>query len=461
MAPGCYRRFMAVRLRLTVILAALALVASACGASSASNADGAASTGETAEATGTAEGQGGGASAVAIDLGDLEAGFGPGSLVAGADGTLRRLNDLPEMWTAFVQPYTYQPLPEVCGVADPVAVSGIVLSYLDPSERLFFDTVVGQVLVFDTVEQAANAVEVVNGPTAAECDMAGLAQIFEDGLPASGLEFDFGDGIGTPADNPPSVSAEFDAETRRFEGSLMAGSISRDLIQVETSAASGHTLIRLSTISASGRADDVLLEAGALLLSEGVAEVSQDPELDDVVNQVRASLLTIDDVPEFYEPSETIRVSFDSADPESCFELGAGQVRVEGSNWAAVSPGAGVSRLWQLTTIYEDEAAATASFDELVELGADCFVESLQLPDDQFRVTGRAFETANIDGVEVALFRLDVTQFVNGQEFEIEGGFGGAQIDRFTTGVNFFGLIGDSPDLGELAATAAQRLVAE
>ena len=61
----------------------------------------------------------------------------------------------------------------------------------------------------------------------------------------------------------------------------------------------------------------------------------------------------------------------------------------------------------------------------------------------------------------MALFRLDVTQFVNGQEFEIEGGFGGAQIDRFTTGVNFFGLIGDSPDLGELAATAAQRLVAE
>ncbi len=453
MVESCYLRSMGARNRLVMILALVALLVAACGdtpgADSTATADAADTA--TADAADTAD-------AAAIDLGDLEAGYGPGSLVADAGEVLVRLNDLPDMWSPFVMPFTYDPRPGVCEAPEPTAVTGTVLSFLDPGERLFFDTIVTQVEVYDTAEQATVAVELVNGPDAAECDVASLAQVFEEGIPDQGIEFDFGSGVGEPVENPRAVTDDFVAATRRFEGALNVGSVTRDLVQVETSAASGSTVIRVASVSASGRTNDILDQASELVFSAGPPDVSQDGEIDALVDRVRSSILTVDDVPSFYEPAETIIIANDSAEPGSCFEFSVGEVRIDGPNWAAVNPGAGVSRLWQLTTIHEDEAAAAASFDELVAVGGDCFVESIGLPEDQFQVTGQTFDSVEVDGLDVVTIQLDISQFIEGQEFEVEAGFAAAQIGQFTTGANFFGLIGDSPELAELAALAAQRL---
>ena len=125
----------------------------------------------------------------------------------------------------------------------------------------------------------------------------------------------------------------------------------------------------------------------------------------------------------------------------------------------AINPLSGGSQLFPNTAVYADEATAAASFAEFVNLGVDCFVDSLQLTPD-FRVNGRAFDTVVVEGIDVVVIRLDVAQTVGTQVVDVEIGFASAQADRFTTGVFFGGLIGDSPDLGVLASTAAQRLEA-
>lgn len=452
---------MTFRLRLAALLAVVALAAAACGAS-------------TPIAGRDLDSESGNDEAIldseAIDvfsLGDLEAGFGPGSSVAIAGQILSRLAEIEGDWRQ-MQPYTYKARPLVCGVPEPVAIQGGSTSLFDPNEFALFDFIGAEVLIFESEMQALEVVEATNGPNSEECDRAQLEQSDLAGRAADvGLNFDMGDGVGHATDNPSNLPSGFVAETRRHVGTLGAGSIIRDVVQVESTVAAGSIVVRFVAITASDQRDDggigdggseQLLEvASDLLLSEPLPDIVVDAQLDSGVDVVRRSLLNSDDIPEFWEASLPVSIFREQQDASSCYQASIGQARVAGSSWISVSPGAGVSQLSQNTSIYVDDAAALASFTELVDLGVDCFVDSLELT-PEFRVNGRAFDAVEIDGKDVVVVRLDVAQTVGTQVIDVEFGFAAARTGRFATSVFFGGLIGDSPDLGQLVSTAAKRL---
>lgn len=460
MTMACYRRSMSFRPRIAAVLAAVAFATAACGASSPTAAEPGDEVSSTDEAPGNP-------AQTTVSLGDREAGFGPGSFAVIAGEVASRLADIEGNWQQ-IQPYTFVDRPEECGLPDPIAVQGGTLSFIDPTEFAFFDFIGAEVLIFETDAEAVEAVEALNGPNAQECDrIFGDQTDFED-VAGVGLDFDIGDGVGEPAQDPAATPNGRPVETRRYEATLGSGSVTRDVVQIESAVADGRFVVSFVAATASdqtndgvvgdGGTEELLNTAAELLFSDPLPELVVDADLDEAIDDVRRSVLVSSDLADFWDEGPPAAISNDFTDPEGCYEV-VGQARVSGPIWMAINPLSGGSQLFPNTAVYADEATAAASFAEFVNLGVDCFVDSLQLTPD-FRVNGRAFDTVVVEGIDVVVIRLDVAQTVGTQVVDVEIGFASAQADRFTTGVFFGGLIGDSPDLGVLASTAAQRLEA-
>ena len=461
MTMACYVRSMIARiwdrakLRVAVLLVVVGLAAAACGSSS---------TVPDSAVPDTA-GRGDGAR-TAVFLGDGEAGFGPGSLAATAGEVARRLSAVDGDWRS-LQPFTYTPRPEVCGIDEPLAAQGSVLSLVDPTEVVFFDFIGAEVLAYETEAQTVAVVEAANGPNAAECDRALLAERFEDQGVDIGVDIDLGDGVGVPVRSPTAIPEGVVAETRHYVGTLGTGSITRDLVQIESTVALGRFAIRFFALTASDRTasgenDDggsaeLLNLVAEAILSEPLPELVADPLLDRAIDVARQARLVDGDIPEFWDSVLPILTFREDRDPDSCYQSPAADARLGGPTWNVVNPGAGVSQLQQETRVFPTNAAATNAFAEFIDLGVDCLIDSLALP-LEFRVNGRAFDTVEIDGIEVGVVRLDVAQTVGTQIVDVEFGFAMALEGRYTTSVFFGGLIGDSPDLAALVTVAAKRL---
>lgn len=447
---ACYVRSMTLRSRLVALLAAVALATAACGASTATvdqepdtESDGSDNTESDVSDDGV------------VSLGDREVGFGPGSLAVPAGSIVDRLWDVEGDW--FVgQPFIQFDLPEVCGYLEPLATQGISLSRVDPEQNPFGDGMVAQVLVYETPDEAASQLDLLNGPSAEECDLASLEVAKDTELLPPGVEFDAGSGVGVPIDAPEDLVEEFGAVSRQYVGSLNIGSVEQELVQLEFWFASDRYLVRSSATSAVGNEEAVQDDMISAFLAEPFPTIDDSAELDSALNTMRASVLDDSALPELFEFNDGLAVFRRPDNDDSCYARPDVLASTDGPQWLAISPGVGGSEIVQGADLYSDEATAAAVFDRFVELGADCYAEVVGLP-DVFRLVGSAFETQELNGRTIALVKLDYIQLVGAQEFEVEVAAAVVQEGAFSLRVIFFGLAGDSPDLAALLSIAADQ----
>lgn len=437
---------MALRPHLLALLAAVVFATAACGASTSAS-------GEAADAVdddASIDDEDG-----VVSLGEREAGFGPGSLVVTAGSITERLWEVDGGWFV-AQPFTHFVAPDVCGFLTPVATQGLNLSRTDSPGELFGDVMVAEVLVYETAEEAAAHVELLNADTAEVCDQAILeAAEVQEVLPP-GVEFDEGSGVGVAIEPLASAPADLSVASRRYLSTLSVGSLDQDVEQIETWISSGRYLIRTSASSALGNADSVADGLMQALFSEPLPPIEQDADLDAAIDAVRTAVLDEEDLPELFDAGDTLRITPGFQD-DGCFGRPDALVATAGPQWLAVSPGVGASEVRQRADVYVDAATAAAAFDLVVELGGECFADEISLP-DTFRLVGSAFETQEVDGRTVALAKLDYIQLVGAQEFDVEVQLAITQVGRYEVRFAFFGLAGDAPDLPELAVLAAAEL---
>ena len=432
---------MTLRARLVALLAAVALATVACGASAPAEED------PETESNGSDDG--------VVSLGDREAGFGPGSLVVPAGSVADRLWDVDGNW--FVgQPFMLFDLPEVCGFVEPVATQGLSLSRVDAGESLFGDAMVIKVLIYETPEEAAAQLELLNGSTAEDCDRASLELANDMELLPPGVDFDGGEGVGVPVDPSAILDTEAGAVARQYEAVLSIGSLEQDLVQIETWFTRGRYLVRATPSSAIGNVQQVADDMIAAVLAEPFPALEDDDVLDAAIDTMRASVLDDSALPELFDFNDGLSVFRRPDGDDSCYGRPDVLASTTGPQWLAISPGVGGSEIIQSADRFSDETTASAVFDRFVELGADCFAEVVGLP-EPFRLVGSAFETQELNGRTIALVKLDYIQLVGAQEFEVEVASAIVQEGPFNLRVNFFGLAGDSPDLAALVSQAADE----
>ena len=447
MGIGWYLRGMAARVRLVAFLVAVALVAAACGNAVAAV--------DEVESNVDASGD---QAAEFVSLGEREAGFGPGSLAVAAGDYASRILDVEGEWFP-QQPHIYRELPEVCGLSRPQASHGGNVTEVAAAQPAFGEVLAIDVLVYASPAEAASQIALLNAPTADDCDLTVLDQRLEEESAAPGVEFDFGDGIGNPTETSFALPDGFTFASRRYEGAIVIGSIRQDFAQIVTWVADGRYLLQLTAVSTSG--DELGLSeemANAVFATPG-PELARDPELDEVVDALRASVLPNDALPPLFEPAQTLALHGPPLDDDSCYRQFNPEVQVAGPSWIAISPGVGGSVVGQNSAFHASEEDASTAFAELIDLGTDCFGESIGLlPEPDFRLVEGVLEIEEVDGFTVVQFDLDYIQTVGTQEFDVEVRAAFIQTGRFSAEVTFVGLAGDSPDLIELVVLAADEL---
>ncbi len=393
-----------------------------------------------------------------LSLGERESSFGPGSSLVAVSQVAERLDRLSEEggeWFPFPH-YIYEPESPECGYTTPIALKGQVQSRESVTDAPFSDTVGVEVMIYADEAVAAGEVAVLNGPNASACDVADgakLKEALEGPESTPGVEFDVGDGKGAAADVPfdhPNAAA------RRFVGTMSIGAESRQAEVIEWVAADGPMVVRASAFSLTGRADELVIEMAEVLLTDQFPVVVEDAALDEAVDVVRRAVLEPDVLPSYFEESDP--VSFHATTPRTtCYDV-LPELAANGPGWLAITPGVGGSRVEQSTLIFPSAELAQNAVEELIAAGIDCYQQLVDLPEPMFSVVDGSITTEMVGDREVVNVQLDFVQDLNGAEFEADADMAVVQDGRFVFLFEFFGLAGDSPNLGELAVSAADRV---
>ena len=397
-----------------------------------------------------------------VSLGTRESGFGPGSLVRVASEVANRLESLRSSasgdWIP-VPPYEYEPRPSACGVAEPTALGGLVASRQSQADAPFGESIAVEVSIYPDAEAAANEVAALNGSDAVACDIESAERAMEDfagpdGIP--GVEFDLGDGVGAEIAVPFEIAGVSDnAAARAFEGQAAIGAEERVLEQVEWVAADGRYVVHVASVSTTGAATDVAIEAAEILFAEPLPAVERDEVFDDAVDIARGAVLPEESFPAFYDESNTLRLVV--LEQEGCLATSQPETVASGPSWLNITPGVGSSEVLQGTLIFSTPDEATAFFDDVVEGGTDCFVELIDLPQPMFTFVDGSSSTTMVDGYELLLLELDYTQAINTAEFDVEFDMAAVRVGELVFSMRFSGLAGDSPDLAALVIEAVER----
>ena len=435
--------------RLAPVVAVLALAA--CGGSPEGSTAGEANEADTATAIDEAGDTGSEPGSESVSLGDREAGYGAGSLAVLAGQYAERLTNLKGDW--FRGPPVPLTVPEVCGLPEPPAVQGFTLVQPVDASGVRADVVSVEVRVYETPDQAEALVSLINGETADDCDRANLEVALEAAVP--GVSYDFGDGLGTPAPVPDGLPAGLPADSRSYDFDIIFGTVSEPLLQLATVVADGSITVSFSAASTPDNVEDLEAQVIDVLFAEPAPEPIDLPGLDALIDDVRRSVLSNEDVPAFYDPTHAMVLSGPSS-PSECITAAQPAVTAFGPFWISVTPGTGASELGQVFRIFANTDSASAALEEVTTVGVDCFVAELGLP-DEFELTNSTTELAEVDGQQVAHVELDYLQKIGEQTFDVEAKFAVTQIGPILTSAQFFGLAGDSPNLPELVATSAIR----
>jgi hypothetical protein len=386
-----------------------------------------------------------------VALGGREAGYGPGSLAVLAGQYAERLTDLEGDW--FRGPPVPLTVPDVCGFPEPSAVQGFTLAQPVDASGLRADVVSVEVRVHETPDEAEALVNLINGETADDCDRASLEVALEAAVP--GVSYDFGDGLGTPAPVPDGLPVGLPADSRSYDFDIIFGTVPEPLLQLATVVADGPITVSFSAASTPDNVEDLETQVIDVLFSEPAPEPIELPGLDALIDDVRRSVLSNEDVPAFYDPTHAMVLSGPSY-PSECITAAQPAVTAFGPFWISVSPGTGASELGQVFRIFADADSASAAFEEFTTVGVDCFVAELGLP-VEFELTNSTTELTEVDGQQVVHVELDYLQKVGEQAFDVEAKFAVTQTGPTLTSAQFFGLAGDSPNLPKLVATSAIR----
>lgn len=439
--------------RWSAVALAAALAVSACGSTTAP--DSQTNTEELETTTTTAESESNEAAPEAdgetVSLGEREAGFGRGSLAVLAGEFVERLEDVEGDWFPG-PPFPLDP-PDVCGVPEAAALQNLVLVRPVDQTGVRGDVITAEVRIYDTAAEAEALVDLINGDSAEACDQASAELALESTTP--GVSFDLGDGVGEPGTVPDNLPEGIPAASRSYDFEVVFGSVGEALVQKSTVAVVDTAVISFSVSASAEIVDDLEAEVVEALFTDPAPEIIESPDLDVVIDNIRRSVLSDSDLPDFYDPGTALLIGSPGS-PDVCFTADSPVAATFGPSWISISPGIGSSEVRQGSRIYSDSAAASAAFEEVASIGVECFPEELAFP-DEFELVSSAAEELEIGGTRVVHVELDYVQSFGGQTFDVDVKIAVAQFGEVLTSVRFFGLAGDSPELPELVALAAQQ----
>lgn len=389
---------------------------------------------------------------------ELKGGFGSGALVTAAAEYAERILDVEGEWARNL--YFYSAAPDVCGYAEPLAAEGAGrVSDSQSPDDLVVDIMVVEVLVFDSPEEAASQVRLLNGPNAAACDQADIVDEPFVGVDSSGnrgvVWIEFGDGVGMPSEEVLPVPAGSTYDSRFYDGTATIGSVLENYDLLETWVADGPFLVKF--VAADREPSQLAGQMAAALFGSRAPNTSEGPAVDRDIDALRRSTLADDLLPEIFERVEPASVS--RRNRVNCYTRFLPEQRLNGPSWVAFSPGVGGSRLTQRGSVFISEEAAIAAFDQIIDLGLDCYLDAaVSLSEDQFGLLESSFESSTFDGLPMVEIKL---QYDNFDGFDVDLQTAIVLSGPYILQVNFLGLPGEAPDLAELARLAVEQMTAE
>ena len=377
-----------------------------------------------------------------------EAGFGPGSLAVQTGAWVERVETIPGDWLPGLPVPT--PIPGVCEVPDPLALQAISLAKFAEGSDATVEVVTVEARAYGSDAEAEAFVAVLNGETAAACDRTSVVLL--DALALPGVRYDFGDGVGQPAEVIAEVPDGYVAESRAYTFEIQASLSREDLRQRRTSVAAGQTAITYTVLTLADRAEALEALVSTALFSEPAPAVIDALDLDQIGDEIRGAAFEDSAFPDDWALTTPLRFGGPGA-PNICL-TSAQLAGASGISWVSMRPGLGASQIEQRFQVYEDDNIATAALDELASLGASCLPAELGLS-DQFDAQTASTETVQLGGRDVVVIDVGLEQLVSGQIFDIEARIAATQVDELLHVVQFVGLEGDAPDLVELVVASA------
>ena len=377
-----------------------------------------------------------------------EAGFGPGALAIEAGAWIERVETIPGDWVPGLP--VPAPVPPVCEVPEPLALQAISLAKFAEGSDATVEVVTVEARAYGSDAEAEAFVAVLNGETAAACDRTSVVLL--DALALPGVRYDFGDGVGQPAEVIAEVPDGYVAESRAYTFEIQASLSREDLRQRRTSVAAGQTAITYTVLTLADRAEALEALVSTALFGEPAPAVIDALDLDLIGDEIRGAAFEDSAFPDDWALTTPLRFGGPGA-PNICL-TSAKLAGASGISWVSMRPGLGASQIEQRFQVYEDDNIATAALDELASLGASCLPAELGLS-DQFDAQTASTETVSLDGREVVVIDVGLEQLVSGQIFDIEARIAATQVDELLHVVQFVGLEGDAPDLVELVVASA------
>lgn len=377
-----------------------------------------------------------------------EAGFGPGSLAVQTGAWVERVETIPGDWLPGLPVPT--PIPDVCEVPEPLALQAISLAKFAEGSDATVEVVTVEARAYGSDAEAEAFVAVLNGEAADACDRTSV--ILLDALVLPGVRYDFGDGVGQPAQVIAEIPDEYVSDSRAYTFEIQASLSREDLRQRRTSVAAGQTAITYTVLTLADRAEALEALVSTALFGEPAPAVIDALDLDLIGDEIRGAAFEDSAFPDDWALTTPLRFGGPGA-PNICL-TSAQLAGASGLSWVSMRSGLGASQIEQRFQVYEDDIAATAALDELASLGASCLPAELGLS-DQFDAQTASTETVSLDGREVVVIDVGLEQLVSGQIFDIEARIAATQVDELLHVVQFVGLEGDAPDLVELVVASA------
>ena len=378
-----------------------------------------------------------------------EAGFGPGSLAVQTGAWVERVETIPGDWLPGLPVPT--PIPDVCEVPEPLALQAISLAKFAEGSDATVEVVTVEARAYGSDAEAEAFVAVLNGEAADACDRTSV--ILLDALVLPGVRYDFGDGVGQPAQVIAEIPDEYVSDSRAYTFEIQASLSREDLRQRRTSVAAGQTAITYTVLTLADRAEALEALVSTALFGEPAPAVIDALDLDLIGDEIRGAAFEDSAFPDDWALTTPLRFGGPGA-PNICL-TSAQLAGASGLSWVSMRSGLGASQIEQRFQVYEDDIAATAALDELASLGASCLPAELGLS-DQFDAQTASTETVSLDGREVVVIDVGLEQLVSGQIFDIEARIAATQVDELLHVVQFVGLEGDAPDLVELVVASAR-----
>ena len=377
-----------------------------------------------------------------------EAGFGPGSLAVQTGAWVERVETIPGDWLPGLPVPT--PIPDVCEVPEPLALQAISLAKFAEGSDATVEVVTVEARAYGSDAEAEAFVAVLNGEAADACDRTSV--ILLDALVLPGVRYDFGDGVGQPAQVIAEIPDEYVSDSRAYTFEIQASLSREDLRQRRTSVAAGQTAITYTVLTLADRAEALEALVSTALFGEPAPAVIDALDLDLIGDEIRGAAFEDSAFPDDWALTTPLRFGGPGA-PNICL-TSAQLAGASGLSWVSMRSGLGASQIEQRFHVYEGHIAATAALDELASLGASCLPAELGLS-DQFDAQTASTETVSLDGREVVVIDVGLEQLVSGQIFDIEARIAATQVDELLHVVQFVGLEGDAPDLVELVVASA------